>query len=225
MLDWFLLEFEGEYVLTVWGYVAVALVMAGMIVAIYLLRPKKKDGRINKTKRLAFCAMALALGFVTSYIKIIDMPWGGAATLCSMLFITLIGYWYGLGTGLLTAFTYSMLQFLQGPYIINFWQVCFDYVFAFTALGLSGLFTNAKNGLIKGYLLSIFARGLFHSIGGYIFYMEWIPDNFPQSLASVYPLAYNYSYILAEGAITIVILLIPAVKKAMERVKAMAMHE
>jgi thiamine transporter len=225
MMNWFLLEYEGAYILTVWGYFAVAAIVACMVVAIYLLRPKKKEGRINKTKRLAFCAMAIALGFVTSYIKIIDMPLGGAATLCSMLFIVLIGYWYGLGTGLLTAFTYSMLQFLQGPYMINFWQVCFDYVFAFTALGLSGLFTNAKNGLIKGYLVAIFARGLLHSIGGYLFYMEWIPETFPQSLTSIYPLVYNYSYILAEGAITVAILLIPAVKKAMERVKTMAIRE
>ena len=42
-----------------------------------------------------FSAAALALGFITSYVKIIDMPWGGSVTLCSMLFITLIGYWYG----------------------------------------------------------------------------------------------------------------------------------
>ena len=49
-----------------------------------------------KIKELIVCAMALALGFIASYIKIFAMPFGGAVTLFSMFFVCLIGYWYGL---------------------------------------------------------------------------------------------------------------------------------
>ncbi|NLF36579.1 MAG: proton-coupled thiamine transporter YuaJ [Clostridiaceae bacterium] len=223
----FFIESDGEFIMTTLGYIAVALLAAIVFAAIFLLKPKKEkeELKISTTKKLAFCSMAIAVGFVASYLKIFRLPLGGSVTLLSMLFITLVGYWYGLRAGLLAAFTYSLLQFLQGPYIINFWQVCFDYLFAFTALGLSGLFKDRKNGLITGYIVAILARGLFHSIGGYLFFMSWIPDTFPKNLSSIYPLVYNYSYILAEGAITVALLFIPPVRKAMERVKIMAIKE
>ena len=81
------------------------------------------------TKQLTFCAAALALAFVTSYIKIgPELPWGGSVTLFSMLFVCLIGYWYGPGVGILTGLAYGILQFLQGPYVLSFFQVCCDYI-------------------------------------------------------------------------------------------------
>ena len=50
-----------------------------------------------------------------------------------------------------------------------------------------------------------------------------MPENFPQSLKSIYPIAYNYSYLLTEGLITVVIISIPAVAKALNQVKRMAL--
>ncbi|MFA5522771.1 MAG: energy-coupled thiamine transporter ThiT [Tissierellales bacterium] len=224
LLEVFLSENGGKYDLTVLGYVAVALIALLAFGLIFLLKSKKeKEEKKIDTKKLAFSSMLIAVGFVASYLKLFSMPFGGSVTLFSMLFIALAGYWYGTKTGLLVAFTYGLLQFLQGPYIINFWQVGFDYIFAFTALGLSGLFRHKKHGLILGYLFAIVARGFFHSLGGYLFYMSWIPDNYPQSLVSIYPLVYNYSYILAEGALTVVVLFIPALRKAIERVKEMTL--
>ena len=166
----------------------------------------------------------MALGFITSYVKIIDMPWGGSVTLCSMLFITLIGYWYGPKVGLTAGFAYGILQFLQGggDFILSLMQVCMDYILAFASLGLSGFFFRSKNGLIKGYLLAILARGFFHTIGGYLYWMEYMPESFPKSISFLYPFAYNYAYLLVEAFITIVILSLPPVKNAMVRVKAMA---
>ena len=178
------------------------------------------------TKKLVFCAMAIALGFAASYVKILPMPWGGSITLCSMLFVTLIGYWYGPSIGLCAGFAYGMLQFVQdgGRYILSPLQACLDYIIAFAALGCSGFFANKKNGLVKGYVIAILARGLFHTIGGYLYWMDYMPESFPSSLAVIYPIAYNYSYILAEGVITIIILCIPPVQSAMARVKKMAVE-
>ena len=81
--------------------------------------------------------MAVALAVVTSMIKIVKLPMGGSVTLFSMFFITLIGYWFGVKTGILMAVGYGILQMLIDPYIINVYQMFLDYIFGFGALGLS----------------------------------------------------------------------------------------
>ena len=52
--------------------------------------------------------------------------------------------------------------------------------------------------------------------------MDYMPDNFPKSLAAIYPIVYNYSYILAEAVITLIVISLPPVKKALARVRMMA---
>ena len=88
--------------------------------------------------------MAIAAAFVTSEIKLFHLPFGGSITLFSMLFLVLIGYWYGLRAGLMTAIAYGFLQLVSDPYIISIPQMLVDYIFAFGALGLSGLFSSTK---------------------------------------------------------------------------------
>ena len=161
---------------------------------------KKKMG----TKQLVFCAMAIALAFVTSYIKILPMPWGGSVTLCSMLFIVLVANWYGVKTGIFVGLAYGILQFIQEPFVLTFFQVCCDYILAFAALGV--------------------ARGVFHSLGGYLYWMDYMPDDFPQSLKMLYPIIYNYSYLLVEAVITVIIISIPAVAGGLKRVKQTAVE-
>ena len=191
-----------------------ALIFAGRI------SEKKKMG----TRQLVFCAMAMALAFITSYLKLFNMPWGGSVTLCSMLFIVLVANWYGPKTGILVGLAYGILQFIQEPYVLSFFQVCCDYILAFAALGVAGFFAKSKHGLLKGYIAAVIARGAFHALGGYLYWMDYMPDNFPKALTSIYPIVYNYSYLLVEGIITVIIISIPAVSKALNRVKQLALQ-
>ena len=71
------------------------------------------------TKKLVFSAMGIALAMVTSYIKVWEMPMGGSITLMSMLFICLIGYWFGPKYGLLAGAAYGLLQFIVDPYMLT----------------------------------------------------------------------------------------------------------
>lgn len=174
------------------------------------------------TKQLVFCAMAMALSFLTSYMKIFELPWGGSVTLCSMLFIVLVGNWYGVRTGIFVGLAYGILQFLQEPYVLSFFQVCCDYILAFAALGVAGFFRKSRHGLVKGYIAAVIARGAFHALGGYLYWMDYMPENFPTALKSLYPILYNYSYLAAEGVITVILLSIPAVEKGLNRVKRIA---
>lgn len=185
-------------------------------------KAKKSTGMAVGTNQLVFCAMAIALAVVTSYVKIFSLPWGGSVTLCSMLFIVLVANWYGVQTGILVGLTYGILQFIQEPYVLSFFQVCCDYILAFAALGVAGFFAKSSNGLLKGYIAAVLARGAFHALGGYLYWMSYMPENFPQALKSVYPIVYNYSYLLAEGVLTVLVISIPAVKKALAQIKRIA---
>ena len=68
---------------------------------------------------------------------------------------------------------------------------------------------------------AIVARGLFHTLGGYLYWMDYMPDNFPESIAFSYPLVYNFSYILGEAIITLIIISLPPVKAALQQIKKM----
>ncbi|WP_297710538.1 energy-coupled thiamine transporter ThiT [Dysosmobacter sp.] len=210
--------------LTTAGYVLSIGVMVVCMLAGLALSDRTEKNRTFSARRLAYCAMAVALAYVTSFIKPFELPYGGSVTLLSMLFIVLVGNWYGVKTGVLVGFAYGVLQFLQEPYFLSLFQVCCDYVLAFAALGLSGLFRKRKNGLLIGYIAAVLARGFFHSLGGYLYWMDYMPENFPQSLRTLYPIIYNYSYLLAEGVITVIIIRLPAVSNALERIRKSAVR-
>ena len=215
---------DGYYYPTTAGSVLMyVLAVAAVIVAGIAISKTTKKTKMS-AKQLVFCAMALALAYLTSYIRLWEMPFGGGVTLCSMMFICMIGYFYGLRTGLMTGFAYSILQFMQEPYVLNFVQVCCDYFLAFTALGLSGLFCNQKNGMVKGDILGVIGRGVFAVIAGYAFWASSMPEGFPQEFAWAYPIWYNGAYLLVEGALTVVILCLPPVKKAINQVKVTAQN-
>lgn len=216
----FLVNAEGG--LTAAGYaVCVAAGIALFALAIYFAGKNSEKSRMS-TKQLIFCAASIALAFVTSYIKIFEMPWGGSVTLCSMLFIVMVANWYGVKTGVLVGLAYGILQFIQEPYVLSLFQVCCDYVLAFAALGVAGFFSRSPKGLVKGYVAAVLARGAFHALGGYLYWMSYMPDNFPQSLRSVYPIVYNYSFLLVEALITAAVISVPAVASALNQVKRTA---
>ncbi|MFI3171350.1 MAG: energy-coupled thiamine transporter ThiT [Eubacteriales bacterium] len=173
----------------------------------------------SKTKKLVFSAMAIALATATSYLKIMEMPMGGSVTLFSMMFIVLIGYWFGPKYGIITGVAYGLLQFVIDPYILSIPQVLIDYPLAFGALGLSGFFHNKKFGLYIGYVVSVLGRYFFAFLSGYIFFGMYAPEGWNPVM---YSLAYNGGYLGAEAVITLCILAIPPVVKALDRVKAMA---
>ena len=221
MLD-FLVNSEGS--LTAAGYAVCVLVGVILFVAALAFAGKVSEKKKMGTKQLVFCAVAMALAFITSYLKIFEMPWGGSVTLCSMLFIVLVANWYGPKTGIMVGLAYGILQFLQEPFVLSFFQVCCDYVLAFAALGLAGFFAKSKHGLVKGYIVAVIVRGAFHALGGYLYWMDYMPDNFPQALRSLYPILYNYSYLLVEAVITVIIITLPPVEAGLARVKRMALE-
>lgn len=181
----------------------------------------RKTGSWLTIKQLVFCAMSIALGTVLSNIKLLHLPFGGSITLLSMLVICLPGYLFGLGAGLLTGVAYGVLQLLIDPYVLYPMQLVVDYLLAFGALGLSGLFTGAKDGLIKGYITAVLGRYFFAVISGWIFFAYYAWEGWSPL---PYSLVYNAIYLFPEAVVTVILLLLPPVKKAMVSVKKTALH-
>ena len=225
---------ETTYVPTALGNVLLVVVLIALLaVAVVFARKQLKktdsgDGDQKMAhskltvKQLAFCAMAIALGTVLSNIKLFHFPTGGSITLLSMLVICLPGYWFGLGAGIATGVAYGVLQLLIDPYVLYPMQLIVDYILAFGALGLSGLFSNAKFGLLKGYITAVLGRYVFAVISGWIFFGAYAWEGWDPL---PYSLAYNAIYIFAEAAVTLLILSVKPVQNLFSKLKQMALND
>lgn len=207
---------DDGYTLKAPSYILFVALVLALLAIVYV---SQKESKKIQTKQLVFSSVAMALAVVTSFIKFVDLPYGGSATLFSMFFICFIGYLYGTKIGLLTGIAYGFLQLIINPSVYHPIQLLLDYPVAFGCLGLAGIFSKSKYGLIKGYILGTFGRYVVHAISGYVFFSQWTPEN---TSPIVYSITYNATYILPEAIITIIILLIPAFANGLKEVKRMA---
>ena len=216
---------ETTYVPTALGNVLLVVVLIALlaVAVVFARKQRTKTGASDDgDRKMAFCAMAIALGTVLSNIKLFHFPTGGSITLLSMLVICLPGYWFGLGAGIATGVAYGVLQLLIDPYVLYPMQLIVDYILAFGALGLSGLFSNAKFGLLKGYITAVLGRYVFAVISGWIFFGAYAWEGWDPL---PYSLAYNAIYIFAEAAVTLLILSVKPVQNLFSKLKQMALND
>ena len=181
------------------------------------------------TQKLVTSAILLAFSFVLSFIKIIDFPWGGSVTLFSMLPLCLISLKFGIGWGLGAAFASALLQFLQGLGEAMSWgltwdawvgMILFDYLLAFTVLGLSGLFRrNGRGGAVAGVAIAVGLRYLSSVLAGALVWKSIGEVAFGWTLENtwLYSAVYNALYMLPELIITLSVLLILTALPQMKR--------
>lgn len=177
----------------------------------------KEDFFYEKTKKtgtLVECSVLIAMAFVLSFIKIIDMPYGGAVTAASMLPIIIAGYRNGLKWGLITSFTYSILQLLTGLSNVSYATsttamiaiILLDYIVAFTVLGLLGVVKKNKHqtgALVLGTLIVCLLRYLCHFITGCT---VWAGVSIPTADGALYSLVYNGAYMIPETVVTVYVM-------------------
>lgn len=168
---------------------------------------------MNKTLRLTESAVMLALGFILSLLKIIDMPFGGSVTAFSMLPVIIIAYRYKTPWGLLVGFSASLLQMIMGIKNLTYATsagaviaiIMLDYVVAFTAMGLGGIFRGKIKdqgvSLASGALVACVLRYICHVISGCT---VWAGVSIPDTDGLLYSLAYNAAYMIPETVVTVV---------------------
>ena len=164
----------------------------------------------SRTRVLAECAVMVALSTVLSLVKVWEMPLGGSITLLSMLPVMLIAIRHGTRVGTFTAFVYAAGQLFLGLSSLMSWgmtpamwigSVTFDYLLAFTLLGLAGVFKkHGLPGALAGIVLACALRFISHFISGAIFFAVWCPEGWNVVLYSV---CYNGGYMLPELVLTV----------------------
>ena len=118
-----------------WMFIGAIVAVAALIAVLAVLNKKhvnaaptvEKKGKKLTTRMLVQGALCIALAFVLSYIKLFSMPMGGSVTLFSMLPIFVFAWMYGPAAGLLAGFAYSLLQVVQGAYVVHPVQFVLDY--------------------------------------------------------------------------------------------------
>lgn len=167
-------------------------------------------------KDITITALMIALAMILDQIKLFQMPQGGCVTLFGMLPIILLGYLLGPKYGVIGGACTGLLNLIFGGYVIHPVQLFVDYILAFAVMGLSGLVREKKNGLTKGYILGVFLRYCSFVISGTVFFGSYAPEGFNAFVWSVW---YNLTYIFVETVMTLIVINIPAVKKAVDRIK------
>lgn len=154
----------------------------------------KKQSTVRLVESALLIAIAAVLELISKALGL-ELPFGGTITLASMFPIVLIAYKYGTKWGILSGFTYSLVQMLLGAKTVSamflpgddqmvLWQaicICLlDYVLAYTLLGLGGIFKGKFKKpaaeLALGAFVALLLRYLVHIVSGAIFYgayAEW----------------------------------------------------
>ena len=194
-----------EVTTTTW--IAIAALVALAVILITVSRKNQKWS----AKMIASGALAIALSFVLSCIRLYRMPTGGSVTLGSMLPLMLFAVSYGMGPGLLAGLAYGLLQYLQGGWWLNVWQFILDYLLAFAALGLAGI---ARDKGDKWMYLSIPIAALGRAVCAILAGLMWVAGSAPEDLVIgstqfssplLYSVVYNGAYLIPDTIICLVL--------------------
>lgn len=162
-------------------------------------------------------AVMIALATVLSFIRIYKLPWGGSITLLSMLPVSFFSIRHGIGKGIVISFLFSLIQLGQGisdglfgwglTPVMLISCILFDYVLAYSVVGLSGVFRNkGVAGWIMGTVSALSLRFVCHFFSGVVVWKSFgeLWEGFSTDNVYLYSLLYNGSYMLPEIVLTAV---------------------
>ncbi len=202
--------------------IAAAVAAVALVVLLVCLRKRtaeEKPGKRMDVRALVYGALCVSLSFVLSYMKLFPMPMGGSLTFCSMLPIAMYAWAFGPAYGFTAAFAYSLLQVIQGAWIVHPVQFILDYFVAFTCYGLSSLFPQC---LPLGVGVAGLARYACSVLSGVVFFADSAAEAGYES-ALLYSLAYNGGTIGLETVLCVIVACVPGVvriAKAMNKKRA-----
>ncbi len=195
---------------------AAFLVAAALVATFIVLLTRARGqahvgGKEDMTRALVYGALAVALSFFLSYLRLFRMPQGGSLTVCSLLPIVFYANRFGTRNGLIAGLALGLLQLLQDAYVIHWAQLMLDYPLAFLCFGLAGLFPRSISmGLIVGGI----GRIICSTLSGGIFFAEYAWEGWNPW---AYSIAYNVIALGPDVVLCIIVAALPPVKRAMER--------
>ena len=169
----------------------------------------------SKTKILVESAIMVAIATVLSMIKLLDLPYGGAVTIASMLPVIIIGYRHGIRSGLVAGLVFGIIQQLLDLNTLSYvttWQsivavILLDYIIAFLVIGLGGMFRKSSSltqpvAIALGTVVVCLLRYICHVISGAT---VWAGLSIPDEAALLYSFGYNATYMVPETIVTAVV--------------------
>ena len=207
MSEWFNDAFSKFGKISGVTWIALGVVVALGLVVLAVSMSKKKW----TAKMIAFGALAIALSFVLSCVRLYRMPTGGSVTPGSMLPLMLFSVSFGVGPGLVAGLAYGLLQYLQGGWWLNVWQFLLDYLLAFAALGLAGIAHNKKDNWLY---ISIPVAALGRAVCAILAGLMWVADTPVEELTIgtmqfssplLYSIVYNGAYLVPDTLICLLL--------------------
>ncbi len=163
-------------------------------------------------KRLALCAIMMALATILSIFPTIEAPWGGSITIGSMLPIMLMSMLFGPKWGIPAALGYSVIQLALGFAKTASWGLSIeiflgclflDYILAYSVLCVANIFgTKTMPRMACGIALACILRYICHFFSGWLFFGEWAEEGFN---AFTWAIVYNGGYMIPETVICIIL--------------------
>ena len=171
---------------------------------------RKNTGLEPGVLRLVVSAVMLGLATALSMVKLFQMPLGGSVTLCSMLPVLLTGYRFGPKWGLGVGLAYGLIQMMLDFSAVLSWGLtptavavsfAVDYLLAFSALGLAGVYGRGSvKKFAAGLTTAAALRFACHVIAGVTAYLSFVPEDWAGH-PFLYSLAYNGSFLLPDFGI------------------------
>lgn len=171
----------------------------------FIIRGVHMNKDLNRlTESAVLVALAVVLELISKLVPILQMPYGGSASL-AMFPIFLLSYRHGLKWGVLSGFVFGIMNFFIDGYAFFWGSFVFDYTFAFAAIGLAGLFSKKAlkldlSAVVFGILLGSLVRFVVHTLSGIFFFAEYAGD---QNVI-IYSVVYNGGYMLASMTLCLV---------------------
>lgn len=170
---------------------------------------------MNKRRLLMMIEVAIfaAIGFILDKLSFSIWAQGGSVSLV-MVPIVLMAFRWGTLPGLATGLIVGVLQVLTGATILTPLQGILDYFFAFTIVGLAGIFrplaVNASKKMKGKMLLWILIgttlggvlRLISHTTAGAVFFAQYAGDQNPW----IYSVIYNCSYMIPAIILTTIVI-------------------
>lgn len=159
---------------------------------------------MSKTGKITEIAVCVALSVVCGFLKVWEMPQGGSVSL-AMVPVLFLAKRRGVLWGTICGVIYGLLSVLLAGVVYHPMSILLDYILAFGALGLAGLFGKSVPGIIAGCTVAVFARFAFSVISGAVIFAEYAPAGQNPWLYSV---IYQTTYLLPELVISVAVLIV-----------------
>lgn len=170
---------------------------------------------MNKQRLLMMIEVAIfaAIGFILDKLSFSIWAQGGSISLV-MVPIVMMAFRWGTLPGLATGLIVGILQVLTGGMILTPVQGILDYFFAFTIVGIAGLFrplvmsASKKSGgkmllwILVGTTVGGLLRFISHTTAGAVFFGAYAGDQNPW----IYSIIYNASYMIPAIILTAIVL-------------------